>query len=80
MLRRFARPRVLRTAIVGGAGFAIGRRSAMRARQAPESPPAPTAADTVARLKELAALHESGQLSDEEFAAAKRRVLGLRQP
>jgi hypothetical protein len=38
----------------------------------------PTAAeDPVARLRELARLHDSGALSDAEFAAAKARVLGL---
>ena len=33
--------------------------------------------DPVARLKELARLHESGALSDAEFSAAKAWVLGL---
>lgn len=31
----------------------------------------------VDQLKDLAELHDRGQLSDEEFAAAKRRLLGL---
>jgi hypothetical protein len=35
------------------------------------------AEDPVPRLKELAHLHESGALSDAEFAAAKAKVLGL---
>jgi hypothetical protein len=39
---------------------------------APVAAPAP---DPVARLKELAELHESGALTDEEFATAKRAVL-----
>jgi len=47
---------------------------------APPPPPAPAAApgagsDTVARLQELASLHASGVLSDDEFAAAKQKVL-----
>ena len=29
------------------------------------------------RLRELATMHERGQLTDEEFAAAKRKLLGL---
>ncbi len=42
-----------------------------------DAPPADAVpADPIARLKELAALHESGALSDDEFAAAKARVLG----
>jgi hypothetical protein len=46
---------------------------------APYAPPTsePAAAeDPVARLTELARLHESGALSDAEFAAAKAKVLG----
>jgi hypothetical protein len=31
----------------------------------------------VARLRELAQLHEAGALSDAEFAAAKAKVLGI---
>jgi len=46
----------------------------------PPPAPAPAAApgagsDTVARLQELANLHASGVLSDDEFAAAKQKVL-----
>ena len=37
--------------------------------------PAPEA-DPIAELERLARLHESGALSDDEFAAAKARVLG----
>ena len=32
--------------------------------------------DPIAQLERLAALHASGALSDEEFAAAKARLLG----
>ncbi|MGZ4689555.1 MAG: SHOCT domain-containing protein [Acidimicrobiia bacterium] len=42
----------------------------------PAPPPAPPpAADPVTRLKDLAALHDSGALTDDEFATAKRIVL-----
>ena len=47
----------------------------------PAQAPAPPAAapgagsDTVARLQELANLHASGVLNDDEFAAAKQKVL-----
>lgn len=40
-----------------------------------EAGPAPEA-DTAGQLERLVALHREGALSDEEFAAAKRRVLG----
>jgi hypothetical protein len=43
-------------------------------------PPAPAASaptDSTAELERLAKLHESGALNDEEFAAAKAKLLGL---
>jgi hypothetical protein len=42
---------------------------------APEPPSALPSDDTVERLQQLAALHTSGALSDDEFASAKVRVL-----
>jgi hypothetical protein len=39
-------------------------------------PPAPPAEDPIEQLKELAALHNDGVLTDEEFAAQKRKILG----
>ena len=48
--------------------------------QAPPAAPAPAAAaptDSTAELERLAKLHESGALNDEEFAAAKSKLLGL---
>jgi hypothetical protein len=40
-------------------------------------PPAPAPAeDPIEQLKELAALHNDGVLTDEEFAAQKRKILG----
>ncbi len=44
------------------------------ARRPAPPPPAPVA-DPVTKLKDLAALHDSGALTDDEFAAAKRAVL-----
>jgi hypothetical protein len=40
----------------------------------PAEPPPP--ADPVARLRDLAHLHETGALDDAEFSAAKAKVLG----
>jgi hypothetical protein len=42
------------------------------------APPAPPAqeADPIERLKELGQLHESGVLTDQEFADAKAKILG----
>jgi len=46
-------------------------------RRAPRAPRAPAVTDGIDRLRDLAAMHEKGQLTDEEFTAAKRRLLGL---
>ena len=51
-------------------------------QQAPAPAPAPAAAaapadDTTAELERLAQLHQSGALTDEEFAAAKSKLLGI---
>lgn len=52
--------------------------NAMQAQQPAPAAPAPQAGgdDMMSKLKELGALHSSGILSDEEFAAAKAKVLG----
>ncbi len=76
-----------RTAVVAGTATAVSGRVAhnqaaryeqqdaqQSAQQAP--PPAPEA-DATAQLQELAALHTQGVLSDEEFAAAKAKILGI---
>jgi uncharacterized membrane protein len=44
----------------------------------PPAPPEPRdGGDGVDRLRELATMHAQGQLNAEEFAAAKRKLLGL---
>jgi hypothetical protein len=52
-------------------------------QQAPAPPPQAAAApapaaegDPIERLKELAQLHDSGVLTDQEFADAKAKILG----
>ena len=49
--------------------------------QTPAPPPATAfpapGDDGIDRLRELAELHDRGKLTDEEFTAAKRRLLGL---
>ena len=48
-------------------------------RQVPAYAPADAAPaeDPLARLRDLADLHDSGVLTDDEFAAAKAKLLGL---
>jgi hypothetical protein len=75
---------VVRTAAVAGTATAVSNRVSRRQAErwaAPEpAPAAPTpapAADPVPQLKELAQLRDAGVLTDEEFAAQKRRLLGM---
>jgi hypothetical protein len=83
---------LLRAAAVGGGAYALGRHSArMGAEQqqaayeqgapeasaAPAAPPAAGASSAdIDRLSELGRLHESGVLTDEEFASEKAKILG----
>jgi membrane protease subunit (stomatin/prohibitin family) len=63
-----------------GTNRAMQAQGAQQAPAAPAPAPAPAAApagdDTISRLTQLASLHSSGALTDEEFAAAKAQVLG----
>ena len=78
-----------RTAVVAGTATAVSGRVARRqaARydeqdQMQEQPPpaeaaAPAEEDEAAKLQNLAQLHSQGVLTDEEFAAAKAKILGI---
>jgi Short C-terminal domain len=80
-----------RTAVVAGTATAVSgrvqRRQAARwgqedAQQYQEEAPAPAPAptqeeDATAQLQNLAQLHNQGVLTDEEFAAAKAKILGI---
>lgn len=44
---------------------------------APAAPAQPQEDPTTAKLRELGELHQSGVLTDEEFAAAKAKALGI---
>jgi membrane protease subunit (stomatin/prohibitin family) len=49
----------------------------MAQQQAYEAQQAPPADDKTAELQNLAQLHSQGVLTDEEFAAAKAKLLGI---
>jgi hypothetical protein len=77
-----------RTAVVAGTATAVSgrvqRRQANRyadqdqqQQPAQEAPPAEPQDEQVAKLEDLARLHQQGVLSDDEFAAAKAKVLGI---
>src|SRR4051812_38896703 len=64
-------------AMQAAAQQAVAEQQAAAAAAAPPPPP-PSAGDaTIAELERLATLKSQGILSDEEFAAAKAKVLGL---
>ena len=68
-----------RTAVVAGTATAVSGRVARRQanRYAAYSAPAPAEEDATTQIQKLAELHASGALTDEEFAAAKAKVLGI---
>ena len=76
-----------RTAVVAGTATTVSgrvsrRQAAKYDQQAPQqyAPPAPAAPpedDSMEKLQQLAQLHSQGVLSDEEFAAAKAKALGI---
>jgi hypothetical protein len=82
-----------RTAVVAGTATAVSGRVAHRqaerygaqeqeqyAQQQPqyvEAAPAPEQDEQISKLQDLAQLHKQGVLSDEEFAAAKAKLLGI---
>jgi Short C-terminal domain len=80
-----------RTAVVAGTATAVSGRVARRQaarydapepqQYAPEpqqyAPEPPPEDDATAQLQKLATLHTQGVLTDEEFAAAKAKVLGI---
>ena len=78
---------VARTAVVAGTATAVSGRVQRRQQsrwaeqdqaayaEAPQAAPAPAEEDSMAKLKELGELHESGVLTDEEFAAQKAKLL-----
>lgn len=83
--RKEGAPKLLKTAVAGGAGYYAGEKVAegQQADQGPASqgesyaapPAASSGSDTVAQLQKLAQLHDSGALTDEEFASAKQKLL-----
>ncbi len=79
---------IARAAVIGTVAYQGGKRGAQAGEDeaqaaAPppaEEAPAPAAAPedpTVQKINELAQLHASGVLTDEEFAAAKAKALGI---
>ena len=79
---------IARTAVIAGTATHVsnnvsrrqaGKWAAKEEQQQQEqqqmAAPPPAQEDPMAKLKELAQLHESGVLTDEEFSAAKAKIL-----
>ena len=64
-------------AVVAAARRALAQSSAPSPAPAPSPTPAQNSGGNVDELKNLAELHAAGVLTDEEFAAAKARILGI---
>ena len=82
---------LLRAAVVGGGAYMAGKHVAnaqadqqsqgasqeqQQAQQAPVPAPRAAGPSTADQLNQLADLHNQGVLSDDEFAAAKAKLLG----
>ncbi len=86
MMRRrpIARAAVRTTAVVGTAavvgGHMANKQAAQAQQAAPEAAPAPepaaAAPDPIEQLTQLAALKDSGALTEAEFEAQKAKILG----
>jgi Short C-terminal domain len=89
MRRRPVARMAVRTTVVAGTAAAVGTRAGARqaanaqasAPEAAPTEPAPVAApaeapDRIAQLTQLAALKDSGALSEAEFEAEKAKLLG----
>jgi putative oligomerization/nucleic acid binding protein len=70
----FRARRIMRRRAIAGA--AKRRPSRSPDLQKPEAPPAPDLMDPAEQLRELSELREQGILSEEEFAAEKKKLLG----
>ena len=88
MVRRRTRRRTMMVA--GGVAYERGRAQGQQDQSPAEPqdaepaapppppappPPAPGASDAASELERLASLHQSGALTDDEFAAAKQQIL-----
>jgi transcription initiation factor TFIID subunit TAF12 len=71
---------LLRAAMVGGAGYAVGKRAAARKAEAPPpaapAPPSPVSeTERVEALNKLKDLLDSGVLTEEQYEAEKQKLL-----
>ena len=85
-------PRLLRTAVVAGAAASAGAKSAQKSAAAQQqaaqqqaaqqqaaqnAPVASDATSQAAEIQKYAAMKEQGLITEEEFAAKKKAILGI---
>ena len=75
--RRARRRGLIAGAAIGAAAARRGNENDAPPEQYEAAPPAPAPESDADQLQELAQLHASGALTDEEFAAAKAKILGI---
>lgn len=84
--RRVMRRRtVARAAVIGGVAYHAGKRGAQAGQQEQEeqpetyeqAPPPDAGRDPIEQIKELDELRAQGILTDEEFTAEKKKLLGI---
>jgi membrane protease subunit (stomatin/prohibitin family) len=68
---------VARTAVVAGTASAVAGGVSARQQQRAAQAQQPAAPDATAELQKLADMKSQGLLTDDEFAAAKAKLLGL---
>ncbi len=77
---------IARTAVVAGTATAVSgkvsqnqanKQAEKDAASAPAAPAAAPDADPIAEIERLGALKEKGLLTEEEFTAAKAKILGI---
>ncbi len=92
-MRRRRGPGLIGTAVVVGGAAHMGAKSAQRSQQeadqnaqlaelqaqqaAPPPAAAPAAPDSAAEIQKYAALKDQGLITEEEFAAKKKQILGI---
>jgi len=86
--RRVMRRRAIaRTAVVGGVAYAAAKHGSQAGQEQAQEPepqqeqayetPAPESSGMVEQIKELNELREQGILTEEEFTAEKKKLLGI---
>lgn len=76
-LRRMRRRRIIGTAAVGGLAYRAGKNAAGQQQgETGDEQAEGLSQGQLDELEKLGSLHEKGVINDEEFATAKKKILG----